>query len=46
MIPRWQSLSEGAMRNRELVDDVQETLSALFEENHFLSTTRIQNYVK
>lgn len=46
MIPKWQSLPEGPMRNCELVDYVQETLSALFEEENFLSTTRIQNYVK
>ncbi|NLY35878.1 MAG: DUF1836 domain-containing protein [Tissierellia bacterium] len=46
MLPRWEDLPDGPMTNRELVDHVREYLTPLFLTENFISTTRIQNYVK
>lgn len=46
MIPRWQTLPEGPLRNQEMVDYLKASLKPLFQGESFISTTRIQNYVK
>lgn len=46
MLPRWIDLPQGPMTNRELVDYVREFLAPLFARENFITTTRIQNYVK
>lgn len=46
MLPSWEDLPEGPMSNWELVGYVRDYLSELFASEHFITTTRIQNYVK
>lgn len=46
MLPRWEDLPQGPMTNRELVDHIKRYLSPVFDKDDFISTTRIQNYVK
>ncbi|NLY72782.1 MAG: DUF1836 domain-containing protein [Tissierellia bacterium] len=46
MLPLWEELPEGPMTNRELVDHVRTYLAPLFRSEDFITTTRIQNYVK
>lgn len=46
MLPRWEDLPSGPMTNRELVGHVRKYLTPLFTSENFITTTRIQNYVK
>ncbi len=46
MLPSWDKLPQGPMTNRELVEHVRSYLAPLFSGQAFITTTRIQNYVK
>lgn len=46
MIPKWQELPEGPLRNQEMVEYIEKVLAPLFDAENFITTTRIQNYVK
>lgn len=46
MLPLWEELPEGPMSNKELVNHVRIFLASLFSSQDFITTTRIQNYVK
>lgn len=46
MLPQWKDLPQGPMSNCELVGYVRNALSTLFTDENFITTTRIQNYVK
>ncbi|HZK09451.1 MAG TPA: DUF1836 domain-containing protein [Clostridia bacterium] len=46
MLPKWEDLPRGPMTNRQLVDYVRGFLTPLFTSENFITSTRIQNYVK